>query len=78
MGRWHRVCDTCGSHYELQPLLIHVGPEGEPTLPELSNREVAARARALVAQISPERLTEEARRSGVIYGGWAVRACFPA
>lgn len=76
--RWHRICDVCGSRYELQPLIIRVGPGGELSLPELPDPEVAARAEALIEQILPEHLTEDVRRRGVIYGGWAVRTSFPA
>lgn len=78
VGRWHRICDTCGSHYELQPLVIHIGPGGELSVPGSCDPEAVARAEALIEQIRRERPAEEVGRRGVIYGGWAVRTSFPA
>jgi hypothetical protein len=70
---WSHRCNRCGTAYLLFPLIVHVSSEGELSVPEVPCPDAKRHQERLLAMIRPEHITEDVKRAGALYGGWAQR-----
>jgi len=75
---WHRICDQCGSRWDLHPLIYFIDHDGairtENKLPPDIERKLLE-----AGMFSPERIAEsiaETRGVPTLSGCWAQRARF--
>lgn len=71
---WHRICDACGSRWDLHPLTVYV--DRGTREPRLMRDQSADNYAALMGLVRPEHITDAVVEHGAIYGGWARRARF--
>lgn len=77
---WHRICDRCGSHWDMRPVTIYVDRHARKPCPPRTEEYVAdggyKAAQAVYEQVRPEHISADVLADGAIYGGWARRARF--
>lgn len=65
---WHRICDVCGSHWEMHPVTIHVSPGPDAEVGSAAAMERAKAQYAAEVEAAKRLLPEDTRRR--LAEGW--------